>query len=105
MSEFLKNNYFFNEKSPSYILIPEKDDFLKGKFCLNFWKIRTLLKENLLVLPEFLKKSTLLKENPLKMSKILKNRYFFNEKSSSYILIPEKDDFLKGGCSSFAWIF
>jgi hypothetical protein len=28
MSEFLKNKYFFNEKSPSYVLIPEKDDFL-----------------------------------------------------------------------------
>jgi hypothetical protein len=37
MSEFLKNNYFFNEKSyiliaNSYILIPEKDVFLKGKY-------------------------------------------------------------------------
>jgi hypothetical protein len=28
MYEFLKNKYFFNEKSPSYILIPEKGDFL-----------------------------------------------------------------------------
>jgi hypothetical protein len=27
MSEFLKNKYFFNETSPSYILIPEKDVF------------------------------------------------------------------------------
>jgi hypothetical protein len=35
MSEFLKNKYFFNEKSPSYILIPEKDVFLKGK-CPSF---------------------------------------------------------------------
>jgi hypothetical protein len=28
MSEFLKNKYFFSEKSSCYILIPEKDDFL-----------------------------------------------------------------------------
>jgi hypothetical protein len=35
MSEFLKNNYFFNEKSPSYILVPEKDAILKGK-CPSF---------------------------------------------------------------------
>jgi hypothetical protein len=34
-SEFLLNKYFFNEKSPSYILIPEKDVFLKGK-CPSF---------------------------------------------------------------------
>jgi hypothetical protein len=27
MSEFLKNRYFFNEKSPIYILILEKDGF------------------------------------------------------------------------------
>jgi hypothetical protein len=40
MSELLKNKYFFNEKSPSCILIPESDDFLK---------------ENDLVLPAFLK--------------------------------------------------
>jgi hypothetical protein len=32
MSEFLKNKSFFNEKSPSYILIPEKDDFLGNSF-------------------------------------------------------------------------
>jgi hypothetical protein len=31
LSEFLKNKYFFNEKSPSYILISEKDEFVKGK--------------------------------------------------------------------------
>jgi hypothetical protein len=37
----------------------------------------------------------LLKENPLKMSKFLKNKYFYNEISPSYILIPENDDFLK----------
>jgi hypothetical protein len=39
-TEVLKNNYFFNEISLSYILIPEKTTFAK---------------ENLLVLPEFLK--------------------------------------------------
>jgi hypothetical protein len=44
----------------------------------------------------------LLKENPLKMTEFLKNKYFFNEKSPSYYLIPEKDDFLKGKCPSFA---
>jgi hypothetical protein len=37
----------------------------------------------------------LLKENPLKMFEFLKNKYLFNEKSPSYILIPEKDYFLK----------
>jgi hypothetical protein len=31
MSEFLKNKYFFNEKSSSYNYIPEKDEFLKVK--------------------------------------------------------------------------
>jgi hypothetical protein len=35
MSEFLKNNYFFNEKTPSYYLISEEIDFLKGK-CPSF---------------------------------------------------------------------
>jgi hypothetical protein len=44
---------------------------------------------------------TLLKESPLKMSEflmnkniseLLKNKYFFNEKSSNYNLIPEKDE-------------
>jgi hypothetical protein len=44
----------------------------------------------------------LLKENILKMSEFLKNNYLFNEKSPSYLLIPEKDDFLKGKCPSFA---
>jgi hypothetical protein len=38
----------------------------------------------------------LLKENPLKMPEFLKYKYFFNEKSPSYNLIPEKDDFLNG---------
>jgi hypothetical protein len=66
MSEFLKNKYFFNEKSPSYNLIPEKDDFLKG---------------NVVVLPEFLKIRTLLKENPLKMSEFLRNKHFVKGKS------------------------
>jgi hypothetical protein len=40
MSEFVKNEFFFNEKSPRYALIPEKAVFLK---------------KNILVLPEFLK--------------------------------------------------
>jgi hypothetical protein len=35
MSEFLKNKYFFNEISPSSILFPKDDDFLKGK-CASF---------------------------------------------------------------------
>jgi hypothetical protein len=48
---------------------------------------------------------TLLKENPLKMSAFLMNKYLLNEISPSYILIPENDDFLKGKCPSFAWIF
>jgi hypothetical protein len=40
MCEFLRNKNFFNEISPSCILIPENDDSPK---------------ENVLVLPEFLK--------------------------------------------------
>jgi hypothetical protein len=44
----------------------------------------------------------LLKENPLKKAEFLKNKYFFNGKSPRYNLIPEKDDFLKGKCPSFA---
>jgi hypothetical protein len=32
MSEFLKNKDFFNEKSPTNILISENVDFLKGKY-------------------------------------------------------------------------
>jgi hypothetical protein len=37
MSEFLKNKYFFNEKSPRYIIIPENEngEFFKGK-CPSF---------------------------------------------------------------------
>jgi hypothetical protein len=49
--------------------------------------------------------SPLLKENPIKMSGFLKHKYFFNKNSPSYNLIPEKDDFLRGKCPSFAWIF
>jgi hypothetical protein len=32
LPEFLKNKNFINGKSPNYVLIPENDDFLKGKF-------------------------------------------------------------------------
>jgi hypothetical protein len=46
--------------------------------------------------------SALLKENSLEMSKFLKNKYFFNGKSPSYNLIPEKDDFLREKCPNFA---
>jgi hypothetical protein len=45
----------------------------------------------------------MLKENPLKMSEFLKSKYFFNEKSPSYNLISENDDFFKVKCPSFAW--
>jgi hypothetical protein len=31
MSKFLKNKYFFNVIFPSYVLIPENDDFINGK--------------------------------------------------------------------------
>jgi hypothetical protein len=48
------------------MLIPENDKFLKGK-------ISTLLMENLLVLPEF-----------------LKNKYFVKGKSLSFARILEK---------------
>jgi hypothetical protein len=54
-----KNKLFFNKSSLSYWLIPEKD-------CLNFCKIRTLLKENLLVLPEFLRNKFFVKGKSLK---------------------------------------
>jgi hypothetical protein len=57
MSEFLKNKYFFNEKSGKisyvYILIPEKTSFIK---------------ENQLVLPEFLKTKYFVKKKSLKIS-------------------------------------
>jgi hypothetical protein len=33
--EFLKNKFLFNDKSPTYILIPGKNDFLTGK-CPSF---------------------------------------------------------------------
>jgi hypothetical protein len=60
----------------------------------------TFSKENVLVLPEFFKNKYF--RNPLKMAEFLKNKYFLNEKSPSYILIPENDDFLKGKRPSFA---
>jgi hypothetical protein len=47
MSEFLKNKYFFNEKSLSFILIPEKT---------------TCSKKYVLVLPAFLKNKNFVKE-------------------------------------------
>jgi hypothetical protein len=55
MSEFLKNKYFFNEKSSSYNLIP-------------------FSKENVLVLPEFLKNKYFVKENVLVLPDFLKNK-------------------------------
>jgi hypothetical protein len=51
MSEFLKNKYFFNEKSPSYILILKKTSFSK---------------ESVLLLPEFLKNKYFVKGKPPK---------------------------------------
>jgi hypothetical protein len=45
MSELLKNKYFFNEKSSSYVLIPEKDVFLKEK-CPEFLKNKYVVKGN-----------------------------------------------------------
>jgi hypothetical protein len=50
--------------------------------------------ENLLVLPEFLKNKYFVKGKSSKNVRIPKKKYFFNEISPSYILIPEKDDFL-----------
>jgi hypothetical protein len=38
------------------------------------------------------------------MFELLKNK-LFNEKSANFNLIPEKDDFLKEKCASFALIF
>jgi hypothetical protein len=67
MSEFLNNRYFFNEISPSYLLIPE---FLT-----------TFAKENVLILPEFLKNQNFLMENLLVLPEFLKNQYFVKGKS------------------------
>jgi hypothetical protein len=75
----------------------------------------TFSKENVLVLPDFLKHKnfingkspifqefgqnyspnswkigTLFKENPLKLTECLKNKYFVKGKSSKNVLIPEK---------------
>jgi hypothetical protein len=44
----------------------------------------------------------LLKENPQKMSEFVKNKYFINEISPSYLLIPENEGFFKGKRPSFA---
>jgi hypothetical protein len=67
----LKNRYFFNEKSPSYIiLILEKTSFSK---------------ENVLVLPEFLKNKYFVKGKSPKTIRILENKYFLNEKSPKAI--------------------
>jgi hypothetical protein len=57
MFELLKNKYFFNEKSPSYILIPEKEG-KSPSFTRILEKISTFLKENPLNMSEFLKKRT-----------------------------------------------
>jgi hypothetical protein len=86
MSEFLENKNVFNEISPSYVLIPENDDWMKAN-CLNFWKIRTLLMENLLVLPEF-----------------LKNKYFFKGKSPWNIEFLRNKCFVKGKSPKNDWI-
>jgi hypothetical protein len=56
MSEFLKNKYFFNEKSPRYNLIPEK---------------KTFSKENVPVLPEFLKNKNFVEEKYPSFARIL----------------------------------
>jgi hypothetical protein len=42
MSDFLKNKYFFNEKSPSCKLIPEKTSFSRKTVLVlpEFWKNR-----------------------------------------------------------------
>jgi hypothetical protein len=54
------------------------------------------IKKNPLKMSEFLRNNEVLccRKIPLTISEFLKNRYFFNEKSPSFILIPEKDDFL-----------
>jgi hypothetical protein len=47
MYEFLRNKCFVNKKSLSYNLIPEKDDFLKGKCptLAEFLKNKNFVKE------------------------------------------------------------
>jgi hypothetical protein len=59
MSQFLKNKYFFNEIFPSYILIPENDNVLKG---------------NVLVLPEFLKNKNFINEKSHSFAQILEKK-------------------------------
>jgi hypothetical protein len=56
MSEFLRNNFFFNEIFPSYTLIPEKTTFSK---------------ENVLLLPEFLKNKNFVKGKSPSFSQLL----------------------------------
>jgi hypothetical protein len=50
---------------------------------------------------EFLRNKYFVVGKSLKMSEFLKNKYFFNEISSSYIFIPEKNVLLEGKCPSF----
>jgi hypothetical protein len=57
--------------------------------------VTTFLEENVLVLPEFLKNKYFVKGKFSKNVGIPESKYFFNEKSPSYILVPESGEFLK----------
>jgi hypothetical protein len=67
LSEFLKNKYFFNEISPSYILIPENDDFSL---------------KNVLVLSEFLKNKNFIYGKSPSFARILEKCLNFGGKSA-----------------------
>jgi hypothetical protein len=102
MSEFLKNNYFLNEKSPKKAFISHRQ--------LNKKKINSFAKKifysKISKKGIFLQNSVRVKNNSIHLTNInfTENKNFLNEKSPSYILIPEKDVFLKDKCPSFARI-
>jgi hypothetical protein len=75
MSEFPKNKYFFNEISPSYVVIPENEKAMSS-----------FSKENVLVLPEFLKNKNLIIKNLEVLPEFLKNKYFVNKYPNFFFL-------------------
>jgi hypothetical protein len=62
----------------------------------------TFSKENVLVLPGFLKNKYIVKKNLLALPALLENKYFVKRKSPCYVLIPENMNFVKGKSPSFA---
>jgi hypothetical protein len=110
MSEFLKNKYFFNEKSPSYVLIPEKDDFLGNsqsntpnlQFQQNYMKINLEFNE---IYPSmkifFLSRKSLnfylvrmqfspTKCNLVRQNCIFRHKFHVNHETNSFSTLPVK---------------